>query len=80
LTLTEPLGLIAPLAPEEAEIVGLTVNELLIPEIEPSVVVIVTPEPAAVTVTEVDPTPLTKAFIAPGLIAPAEYVKDGVPV
>jgi hypothetical protein len=45
-----------------------------------SVAVIVTFEPVAVTVTEVDPTPLTKAFVAPGLIDPAEYVKDGVPM
>jgi hypothetical protein len=33
-----------------------------------------------VTVTEVDPTPPTKAFITPGLIDPAETVKDGVPI
>jgi hypothetical protein len=46
----------------------------------PSVAVIVASEPAPVTVTEVDPTPLTKAFILPGIIDPAEYVKDGVPV
>ena len=46
----------------------------------PSVAVIVTLEPAALTVTEVDPTPLTKAFIVAGLIDPAEYVKNGVPV
>jgi hypothetical protein len=42
--------------------------------------VILTPEPVSVAVTEVDPTPLTKAFMVPGLIDPAEYVKDGVPV
>jgi hypothetical protein len=46
----------------------------------PSVAVIVTLKPAVVTVTAVDPAPLMKAFIAPGLMDPAEYVKDGVPV
>jgi hypothetical protein len=57
-----------------------TVNELLIPVLLPSVAVIVTAEPAVVTVTEVDPTPPTKAFIVVGLIDPAETVKDGVPI
>jgi len=57
-----------------------TVNELLVPVLLPSVAVILTPGPAVVTVTEVDPTPLMKVFIVIGLIDPAEYVKDGVPV
>ena len=57
-----------------------TENVLLFPVETPSVAVMVTAEPPAVTVTEVDPTPLTKAFIVVGLIDPAEYVKDGVPV
>jgi hypothetical protein len=52
--------------------VWVTVNELLIPERLPSVAVIVASEPAVSTVTEVDPTPLTKAFIALGLIDPSE--------
>jgi hypothetical protein len=51
---------------------SVTVNELLVPELLPSVVIIVTPEPATITVTKVDPTPLTKAFILTGLIDPAE--------
>jgi hypothetical protein len=57
-----------------------TANELLTPEILPSATVIITAEPAVFTVTKVDPTPLTKAFIMPGLIDPAETVKDGVPI
>jgi hypothetical protein len=56
-----------------------TENVLLVPVEAPSVAVMVTAKPPAVTVTEVDPTPLTKAFMVPGLIDPAEYVKDGVP-
>ena len=81
MTLTEPLGLIAPLAPAEAVIVGFTVNGLLVPEILPSVAVIITLEPAAVTVTEPVQTPLEKPPVAEdGVIDPAEYVKDGVPV
>ena len=59
---------------------AVTVNELLVPVWVPSVAVMVTSEPAVVTVTEVEPTPLTKAVIAVGLIVPAEYVKDGVPL
>ena len=78
--LTIPLGLIVPPALAEALIVGFTVMELLVAVRLPSVAVMLTAEPAAFTVTEVDATPLTKAFTTIGLIGPAEYVKNGLPV
>ena len=74
-----PEGLIAPLPPEVALIVGSTINELLVPMWVPSVAVMVTPEPALVTLTVADPTPFTKASITLGLIDSAQD-KDGVPL
>ena len=56
-----------------------TANELLTPETPPLVAVIVTPEPAVSTVTKADPTPLTKALITLGLMAPVETVNEGEP-
>ena len=51
---------------------GLTVNVPLVPVVEPSVAVMLTPVPDVVTVTETVLVPLANAPLEVGLIDPAE--------